>query len=306
MTLENKDCLEFLRGIPDNSVDLVLNDPPYFIGYDGGKGWDSQWSSEDEYLDWCREWSQECARVLKPNRMMVVWGTLKTDTFLRYKLEILNKIPDFHGQNEIIWSYNWGGRTKSNFARKHEYAWCYSKGKDFLFNADDVRVERKVPHDMNKQKKMRQKYIEDYEEKYGKIPTKAEIKNTSNEDEKKILEEKLETYNKKYKIYKKEKIDPVTKLPKGTIPTSVWEKNNHTTEKSYCNWHPTTKNVYLLQRIIKAYTNLGDTVLDCFSGSGSTAYACLESGRDFSGCEMDADYYEKSLKRLKKSSENKI
>jgi DNA modification methylase len=244
--IRNLDCLEFLKGVPDNSIDLVLNDPPYFIGYDGGKGWDSQWSSEDEYLDWCREWSQECARVLKPNRMMVVWGTLKTDTFLRYKLEILNKIPDFHGQNEIIWSYNWGGRTKSNFARKHEYAWCYSKGKDFLFNGDDVRIERKL----------------------------------------------------------KKNIRTGVNFEKGTIPTSVWEKNNHTTSKDFCGWHPTTKNIYLLQRIIKAYTNPGDTVLDCFSGSGSTAIACLESGRDFSGCEMDADYYEKSLKRLKKS-ENK-
>ena len=48
----------------------------------------------NEYLDWCKVWTEECARVLKPNRMMVIWGTLKTDTFLRHKLEILNKIPE--------------------------------------------------------------------------------------------------------------------------------------------------------------------------------------------------------------------
>ena len=142
--IENKDCLEYIKSLADNSVDLVLTDPPYFIGFDGGKGWDSCWSDEIEYLDWCKEWTSECVRVLKENRMLVVWGTLKTDTFLKYKLNVLNAFENMNGQNEIIWSYNWGGRAKTNFARKHEYAWCYSKGKDFLFNDKDIRVERKV------------------------------------------------------------------------------------------------------------------------------------------------------------------
>jgi len=243
MTLENKDCLEYLKTLEGGSVDLVLTDPPYFIGFDGGKGWDKQWKSEDEYLDWCKVWTEECARVLKPERMMVIWGTLKTDTFLRYKLEILNKIPDQYGQNEIIWSYNWGGRQKKNFARKHEYAWCYSKGKEFLFNADDVRVERKVKKNLR----------------------------TGKEHE------------------------------KGTIPTCVWEKNNHTTSKEFCGWHPTTKNIELLERIIKAYTNPGDTVLDIFMGSGSTMIACNKTGRLGKGCEFDEEYYEKSLKRIEET-----
>ena len=39
MILENKDCLKFIREIDDESVDLILTDPPYYIGYDGGKGW---------------------------------------------------------------------------------------------------------------------------------------------------------------------------------------------------------------------------------------------------------------------------
>ena len=277
MTLENKDCLEYLKDLESESVDLVLTDPPYFIGFDGGKGWDSQWKSEDEYLDWCKEWTVECARVLKPDRMMVIWGTLKTDTFLRHKLEILNKIPELYGQNEIIWSYNWGGRQKKNFARKHEYAWCYSKGKEFLFNADDVRVERKMKSDMNKSKKLLQEYIDRYKEEHDGIePSKKEISK-----------------------HKKEKIEPQIILDKGTIPTCVWEKNNHTTSKIFCGWHPTTKNIILLERIIKAYTNPDDTVLDIFMGSGSTMIACNNTGRLGKGCELDKEYYEKSLERIK-------
>ena len=98
-------------------MDLVLTDPPYFIGFDGGKGWDSKWKTEKEYLDWCKEWTTECVRVLKDNRMLIVWGTLKTDTFLRYKLDILNSFDNMVGQNEIIWSYNWGGR-KNKLCKK--------------------------------------------------------------------------------------------------------------------------------------------------------------------------------------------
>ena len=276
MTLENKDCIEYLKTLETESVDLVLTDPPYFIGFDGGKGWDSQWKTEDEYLEWCKLWTEECARVLKPNRMMIIWGTLKTDTFLRHKLEILNKIPDLYGQNEIVWSYNWGGRQKKNFARKHEYAWCYSKGKEFLFNADDVKVERKVKSDMNKSKKLLREYKDKYkEENNGKEPSKEEISK-----------------------HKKEIIEPQITLDNGTIPTCVWEKNNHTTAKDYCGWHPTTKNIYLLERMIKAYTNPGDTVLDIFMGSGSTMIACNNTQRHGIGCELDQEYFEKSLDRI--------
>ena len=238
--LHNIDCLELLSSIDSNSVDLILTDSPYFIGFDGGKGWDSQWDSEADYLSWCNQWTQECVRVLKPNRMLIVFGTLKTDTFIRYKLET-NDIDTLTPQNELIWSYNWGGRSKSNFARKHEYAWCWSKGDTFLFNSDSVRVERK------------------------------------------------------------QKINIRTGQPyeKGTIPTCVWEKNNHTTSKEYVNWHPTQKPLLILERIINAYTNKGDTVVDIFSGSGSTMIACQNTDREFIGSEIDEDYYHKSIERSK-------
>ena len=52
MTLENKDCLEFLKTIPDNSVGHINCDPPYNIGFQGEE-WDS-FPTEDDYLDWCR------------------------------------------------------------------------------------------------------------------------------------------------------------------------------------------------------------------------------------------------------------
>ena len=87
--------------------------------------------------------------------------------------------------------------------------------------------------------------------------------------------------------------------PKGKIPTDVWTKNNHTTSKEYAGWHTTQKPIALLERIVLANTNPGDTVVDFFSGSGSTAVAALRHNRKFAGCEFDINYYLKSKQRIK-------
>jgi len=83
----------------------------------------------------------------------------------------------------------------------------------------------------------------------------------------------------------------------GKIPTDVWEMNNHTASLEYVNWHPTQKPLGLLERIIKAYTQAGETVLDIFSGSGSTAIASDNTSRIFKGCELSKEYWEKSIDR---------
>lgn len=144
-TIHHGDCMDFLRGVGDEAAGLVIADPPYNIGYDGGMGWDSG-RSDSEWLDWCMGWTAECARILQPGRMLVVWGTLGADCFLQYKLKVDSELGDkLLPQNEIVWEHNWGGRSSANFARKHDVAWCWSKtGADLQFDADAVRVERKL------------------------------------------------------------------------------------------------------------------------------------------------------------------
>ena len=63
-------------------------------------------------------------------------------------------------------------------------------------------------------------------------------------------------------------------------------------------FHPTQKPIALIEALIKKHSNEGDLVLDCFSGSGSTAVAALNLGRSFVGCELDAEYYKKSMERI--------
>lgn len=62
--------------------------------------------------------------------------------------------------------------------------------------------------------------------------------------------------------------------------------------------HPTQKPVALLEYLIKTYTNEGDTVLDNCMGSGSTGVACVNTGRDFIGIELDDNYFQIAEKRI--------
>ena len=286
ITLKHQDCMEFLKTLEDESVDLVCVDPPYFeiISDD----WDNQWKDESAYLEWCRAWTEECFRVLKPGRSFYVWGTTKEDTFLRYKLDVLNKIEDAHYKNWIIWAYDWGGRTKKTFARKHEDLLMYSKGKDFLFNADDVRVPRAVKTNMNIQRKIN--LIETY--------LKGSQKSRSAKDQHSW---KKYSYDTKTTLELQNELKSLkaknATFAKGKIPTDVWTKNNHTTSKEYAGWHPTQKPIALLERIIKANTNPGDLVVDCFAGSGSTMVAAANTGRSFTGCDFDKDYCDKAIER---------
>lgn len=62
--------------------------------------------------------------------------------------------------------------------------------------------------------------------------------------------------------------------------------------------HPTQKHLGVIEEIIKIHSNPGDLVFDPFSGSGTTAVACRNLGRNFIGSEIEKDYYEKAIKRL--------
>lgn len=87
--------------------------------------------------------------------------------------------------------------------------------------------------------------------------------------------------------------DPTKVNPKSILTFSKQPKR----EKSA---HPTQKPVALFEYLIKTYTNPGDTVLDNCSGSGTTAIACINTGRNFICMEKDESYYLKSVERVDK------
>ena len=63
-------------------------------------------------------------------------------------------------------------------------------------------------------------------------------------------------------------------------------------------FHPTQKPLKLIEKQLSLYSNEGDLILDCFSGSGTTAVACHNLNRNFICIEKDYTYYTKSVERL--------
>ena len=66
--------------------------------------------------------------------------------------------------------------------------------------------------------------------------------------------------------------------------------------------HPTQKPIPLLEYLIKTYTNEGDTVLDNCMGSGSTGVACVNTGRDFIGIELQDEYFQIAKERIERAN----
>lgn len=67
--------------------------------------------------------------------------------------------------------------------------------------------------------------------------------------------------------------------------------------------HPTEKPIALIKWCLLKFTNMGDTVLDPFMGSGTTGVACVQTGRNFIGCEIDPGYFAIAEKRIKASQQ---
>ena len=63
-------------------------------------------------------------------------------------------------------------------------------------------------------------------------------------------------------------------------------------------FHPTQKSLSLFEELVQKHSKEGDLVLDCFAGSATTALAARNTGRNFIGCEMNEEYYNKSKERL--------
>lgn len=67
----NKDCIEYMKTLPDKCIDLVIADPPYFqiCGE-----FDYKWETVDEYVEWCKKWIIEIHRIIKDTGSFYLWG----------------------------------------------------------------------------------------------------------------------------------------------------------------------------------------------------------------------------------------
>jgi DNA modification methylase len=135
-TLYHGDCLEILKGLPSESVDLIYLDPPFFsnrnyevIWGDAGekRSFEDRWSGGmSHYIGWLRERVEEMHRILKKTGSIYLHCDWHADAYIR--VQILDPIfGDKNFRNEIVWCYNVGGKSKNQFARKHDTIWLNLK-----------------------------------------------------------------------------------------------------------------------------------------------------------------------------------
>ena len=135
-TLHNCDCVAGMKELDSGVVDLAFADPPFNIGYEYDS-YDDRLESE-KYLDWCRQWTAEVVRVLKPN------GTFWLAIGDEYAAELKVMLQQEHRlccRSWVVWYYTFGVNCKYKFSRSHAHLFHMVKDpKDFTFNVESIRV----------------------------------------------------------------------------------------------------------------------------------------------------------------------
>lgn len=129
----NANTIEYMQTIESNSIDLIIADPPYFKicgDFDF-----NTWKTQEEYLEWCREWLNESKRILKNSGTLILWGGVGKKHLVFAKLAILIE------EEEILIRQNWvtqkntrGIGTKRNYMSTREEFLFLTKTNDYTFN----------------------------------------------------------------------------------------------------------------------------------------------------------------------------
>lgn len=232
--LKNENCFDFLKTLKDNSIDLVLIDPPYEVSRDTNFA-----SGEKKGTD--------------------------VDRF-RVSMDFGDWDKNFTGLNEVC-------KEAYRVLRKGGTMICFYdlwKITDLKNHLEDAKFKQL-------------RFIEWI--KTNPVPINSKINYLTNAREIAVA------------------------AVKGGKPTFNSEYDNGVYHYPICHdkgrFHPTQKPLDLISELIKKHSNEGDTVLDCFSGSGTTAVACMDTNRKFVGCEIAEEYYRKSLERLNKHNNTK-
>lgn len=263
------DCLEQLKTLQDESVDLVYLDPPFFTqtqqklttrDHTKEYSFDDSWDSINEYQEYITDRLMECRRVLKATGSLFLHCDKSASHYLRVALDDVFGMNHF--QSEIIWSYKRWSNSKVGLLNNHQNIYFYSKTKDFKFNT----------------------IYTDYSP-------------TTNVDQ--ILQERVRDANNKstYKVDAKGDV-VIGKEKKGVPLSDVWEIPFLNPKAKERTGYPTQKPILLIENIIRIASNEGDVVLDPFCGSGTTLVAASLMKREFIGIDISKDAVELTRNRL--------
>ena len=262
-------CVEKLKEIEANKVDLIYFDPPFFTqrkhsltNKDNSKTYefDDKYNSIEEYLKLVENVLQESKRVLKNTGSVFLHCDKTASHNIRVVMDKIFGRENF--QSEIIWSYKRWSNAKKGLLNAHQVIFFYSKTQDFKFNT----------------------LYTDYSA-------------TTNLDQ--ILQDRERNENGK-SVYKKDENGNVVlgKEKKGVPLSDVWEIPYLNPKAKERTGYPTQKPVLLLNQILNIVTDEGDLVVDPFCGSGTTCVSAKSLKRQFIGIDISKDAVELANSRL--------
>ena len=274
------DNLEILKTIPSESVDLIYIDPPFFsnrnyevIWGDEGeiRSFKDRWAGGMEhYIAWLKERVEEMHRILKPNGSFYLHCDWHADAYIR--VGILDKVFGMNNfRNEIVWHY--GQRMMHNkykFNSKHDSILFYAKSDKTTINI----ISSEWTKDEISKSRARKIMTDECNREY-------------------ILDNR--SVSKGYPE-KKQYIDDI--IAKGKPIDDVWDLPFISSTSKERIGYPTQKPEALLERIIKASSNEGDVVMDCFCGGGTTIAVADKLNRKWIGVDQSVQAIKVSEQRL--------
>lgn len=267
-----EDALFFLKGIPDNSIKLLITSPPYNIG----KEYETV-TSLKQYLEKIEPIIAESVRALSDDGS-ICWevgnyidgNTSEVFPLDIYYYEIFKKYG-LQLRNRIVWHFGHGLQCEKRFSGRYETILWFTKTENYTFNLDDVRIPAKYPG--KKSYKGANK---------GKLSGNPKGKNPEDVWQ--------ATFERLYDDW----------------DCGVWDipnvKSNHP-EKTI---HPCQFPIELVERCVLALTNENDIVFDPFAGVGSTLIASLKNNRRAYGTELIQEYIDIGITRIDKLSKNEL
>ncbi len=292
----NKDCVEYMKTLQNECVDLIIADPPYYKAIN--EEWDKIWKSEDEYLKWTEQWFNECVRILKDTGVFYCYGSF--DILSKQKVLIFDKQLNFRQNITLSKGIKSIARRTNDklrmFPTASEYLLYYTKQKNDLV----LLEQRNYLLSEWKKSGLTIRQIKEMCGFTGNQPYNWFSPNNKGggtwqlpKEEHYIKLQSTGFWQKEYKELKEEFLNKrfVFNLQYGI--TDVWEFN--VDKERY--GHKTQKPSDITDRIIKSSSNEGQLVYIPFAGSGSEIVSCIKNKRKWIATEINKDYIENIINK---------
>jgi DNA modification methylase len=297
------DNLRRLADFPDECIDLVYLDPPFFSNRNYEVIWgdeaevrsfEDRWTGGIEhYVAWMADRLTQLHRLLKPTGSFYLHCDPSASHYLKVRLDSIFGPRNF--QNEIVWKRFSGKNDPKRFGRIHDCLLFYTKGREFTWNPqygsfEPDYVEQNYRYvEFGTGRRYRRDNLTankpggdvDYEW-HGAKPYKGRHWAYSREKMDQMLAEgRIEFRRTGMPVYKRY-LDESPGVPLQDLWTDIKLASGSNERVGY----PTQKPQALLERIITASSNRGDVVLDPFCGCGTTIAAAHTLGREWLGVDI--------------------